>query len=107
RSEIIDANGKTHYMTLAEEIDFNDWKYVTGKMPAGVAYPAKMKSVYVVSRPEGAQDRPNQGVLYFDEMTLYQPFDPARPSDPIPSPGSTPSPNEPIDPPISGPNTDA
>lgn len=86
RSEIVDANGKTHYMTLAEEIDFNGWSYVSGRIPSGVVYPVKMKSIYVVSRPEGAEQRPNQGVLYFDEMTLYQPFDPTRLSDPTSPP---------------------
>ncbi|RKD23060.1 hypothetical protein BEP19_12605 [Ammoniphilus oxalaticus] len=96
RSEIIDANGKTHYMTYTREIDFNGWNYVVGNMPAEVVYPVKMKSIYVVSVPEGAQSRPNQGALYFDEMTLYQPYDPAKPSQPIPSPTEKPAAPEPV-----------
>lgn len=83
RSELIDANGKVHYMTLAQEINFSGWSYVKGNVPPEAVYPIKMKSIYVVSMPEGADQRPNKGTIYFDEMTLYQPYDPAK--DPKPT----------------------
>lgn len=78
RSELTDANGKVHYMTLAKEINFDGWSYVKGNIPPEAIYPVKMKSIYVVSMPEGADQRPNKGTIYFDEMTLYQPYDPAK-----------------------------
>ncbi len=82
RSELIDANGKVHYMTLAKEINFSGWNYVIGNVPPEAVYPIKMKSIYVVSMPEGADQRPHKGTIYFDEMTLYQPYDPAKDTKP-------------------------
>ncbi|MEW9671205.1 S-layer homology domain-containing protein [Ammoniphilus sp. 3BR4] len=83
RSELIDAKGKVHYMDWTKEINFSGWKYLMGQIPSGVTYPVSMKSIYLVNAPEGTQQRPESGTLYFDELTLYQPYDPSKDAKPV------------------------
>ncbi|RXT00301.1 S-layer homology domain-containing protein [Ammoniphilus sp. CFH 90114] len=78
RSELIDANGKVHYLDWTREMNFSGWNYVMGQIPVGVAYPVSMKSIYLVNVPEGTAQGPESGTLYFDEMTLYQPYDASK-----------------------------
>ncbi|CAJ1000919.1 phosphodiester glycosidase family protein [Brevibacillus aydinogluensis] len=72
RAEVIDANGKTVYVDLAQSIDWSGWKQVKGYFPANAAYPLKLKSIYVVDRPDDG-NRHDQGTLYFDEVSLLLP----------------------------------
>ncbi|WP_134702502.1 phosphodiester glycosidase family protein [Ammoniphilus sp. YIM 78166] len=82
RSELVDAKGTTHYLDWAKEIDFSGWKYLMASIPSAVTYPVSIKSVYVVNTPEGTAQRPESGTLYFDELTLYQPYDPSKDTKP-------------------------
>ncbi|MCF6093211.1 phosphodiester glycosidase family protein [Microaerobacter geothermalis] len=75
RAEIIDAEGKLRYIDLAKEVNWNGWKYVSGSFPRGLIYPLKLRSLYLVNLPEGTEQRPLKGTVYFDEISLYQPFE--------------------------------
>lgn len=78
RAEVIDSQGNRHLVNLAEKVDWKGWRYVTGDIPYNAAYPLSLKSLYLVNLPEGAQNRPLQGTVYFDELVLYQPYDPVK-----------------------------
>ncbi|NGQ95552.1 hypothetical protein G3578_10340 [Brevibacillus sp. SYP-B805] len=73
RSEIVDAKGKLVYVDLAKEIDWTGWKQVKGYFPAGLTYPLQLKSIYIVAPAESSNDPHDQGVLYFDEVSLLLP----------------------------------
>jgi hypothetical protein len=77
RAEVIDAKGKTVYVDLAKEIDWIGWKQVKGYFPGGVQYPLKLKSIYVVDRVDD-QAAQEQGTLYFDEVSLLNPYDASK-----------------------------
>ncbi|WP_134683417.1 phosphodiester glycosidase family protein [Brevibacillus migulae] len=72
RAEVVDAKGKLTYVDLAKEINWTGWKQVKGFVPGGVTYPLQLKSIYVVDRPDD-QATQEQGVLYFDEVSLLLP----------------------------------
>ncbi len=74
RAEVIDAKGDLYYVDLANEIDWTGWKQVKGFFPATVRYPLQLRSIYVVNKPENTETRPVQGTLYFDEISLLQPY---------------------------------
>ncbi|MFY0544234.1 phosphodiester glycosidase family protein [Brevibacillus sp. H7] len=73
RAEVVDAKGKTVYVDLAKEIDWTGWKQVKGYFPGSVSYPLQLKSIYVVDRVEDGNQQ-EKGTLYFDEVSLLQPF---------------------------------
>lgn len=77
RSQVTDAAGKTHLITLAPQVDWTGWKYVEGTLPAGVKYPVKVKSLYLVDFPD-VTDRPLQGSIYFDTLTALYPYKPGE-----------------------------
>ncbi|MED0676079.1 phosphodiester glycosidase family protein [Aneurinibacillus thermoaerophilus] len=83
RAELVDAKGKTHYVDLAKQIDWTDWKEVTASFPADVAYPVSLKSLYVVDEEDSTLE--TQGVIYFDEFLLEYPAGttPAPPPPPV------------------------
>lgn len=78
RAEVIDANGKLHYVDLAEKVDWTGWKQVKGYFTGSVSYPVQLRSIYLVNKPEGTESRPERGTLYFDEVSLLLPFDSAK-----------------------------
>jgi len=73
RAEVVDAKGKTVYVNLAEKIDWTGWKQVKGYFPGGISFPLQLKSIYVVDRVEDGNQN-DKGTLYFDEVSLLQPF---------------------------------
>jgi exopolysaccharide biosynthesis protein len=79
RTQIKDAAGKVHLVTLAEKIDWTGWKYVEAPFPAGVKYPVSLKSLYVADTPNlNDLNRPITGNIYFDEVMALMPYDPAK-----------------------------
>lgn len=78
RAEVIDASGKLHFITLADKIDWKGWKQVKAYFPFHLPYPLQLRSLYVVNRVEGAATRPLSGTVYFDEVSLLQPYDSAK-----------------------------
>ncbi|GAA4720702.1 phosphodiester glycosidase family protein [Brevibacillus fulvus] len=77
RAEVIDAKGKTVYLDLADEINWTGWKQVKGYFSGSVNYPLKLKSIYVVNRAEN-EDKPVKGTIYLDEISVLQPYNPAK-----------------------------
>ena len=78
RAEVLDAKGSLHYVDLAEKVDWTGWRQVKGYFPANAAYPLKLRSIYLVNKPEGTDSRPEQGTVYFDEASLLYPYDPKQ-----------------------------
>lgn len=72
RAEVVDAKGKLVYVDLASQINWTGWKQVKGLFPGGLTYPLKLKSIYVVDRPEDEATQ-EKGTLYFDEVSLLLP----------------------------------
>ncbi len=84
RAELIDANGKTHYTDLAMSIDWTGWKSVTAPFPSGMAYPVKLKRVYVYFDPskDDAAGKARTGQLLLDDISLIS-FDSAATAKPV------------------------
>ncbi|GAK41270.1 copper amine oxidase domain-containing protein [Paenibacillus sp. TCA20] len=74
RAEVIDANGKTVYVDLARNINWTGWKTINVDLSgSGIAYPAKLKRVYVVNLEEGQDERAMAGTVAFDNIALTMP----------------------------------
>ncbi|UFJ40178.1 phosphodiester glycosidase family protein [Brevibacillus humidisoli] len=75
RAEVIDAKGDLHYVDLAEKVDWTGWRQVRGYFPPGAPHPLKLRSIYLVNKPEETETRPERGTVYFDEVSLLYPYD--------------------------------
>jgi len=74
RAMIADAAGKDHLVDLAKSIDWYGWKTLKADLTAyPIAYPVKLKSLYVASPQAGQADRPASGEVYFDDIVLHYP----------------------------------
>lgn len=74
RAEFTDANGKTVYADLAKAIDWNGWKKLSVDLNGlNIAYPAKLKRVYVVNVEEGQDERAKSGTVAFDNIAFTMP----------------------------------
>ncbi len=69
RGKIIDAAGKEHKVTFANEVDWTGWKYVTAKLPSNMTYPIEFQRIYVVSLRT-----PEAGTwgIGFDALTAHE-----------------------------------
>lgn len=67
--EVVDAKGKTHYIKLAETIDFEGWKYLSTPLTEAVALPAKVTKFYAYAH-EVLNERTT--ALYFDHVSLLR-----------------------------------
>ncbi|MGL4362524.1 MAG: phosphodiester glycosidase family protein [Cellulosilyticaceae bacterium] len=65
--EVVDAKGKTHYIKLADKIDFEGWKYLSAQLDTDIAMPAKITKIYAY-----AQSVPEKrtSALYFDHISI-------------------------------------
>lgn len=71
RAEFIDANGAVHLVDLAKQLDWTGWKSVKADLSAkGMAYPVKLKRIYVVTTPEGQDERAATGTVGIDNIKL-------------------------------------
>ncbi|RXZ83471.1 copper amine oxidase [Paenibacillaceae bacterium] len=69
RAEIVDAKNKTHYVDLARPLDWNGWKTVkTDLSGLAMAYPVKVKRLYVTSPEKGQEERLATGEVYVDNI---------------------------------------
>lgn len=79
RAEVTDAGGKLVRIDLAKNVDWAGWKTVNVDLgPYNLAYPIKMKRLYIASIPEGQDERAAVGELYFDNIRLLYPNEPAK-----------------------------
>ncbi|MFD0590648.1 stalk domain-containing protein [Paenibacillus sp. GCM10027627] len=71
RAEIVDAKGKAHLLDVAKEVNWNGWKNVKIDLAsAGVAFPAKLKRVYVVTIDAGSDKKVASGAIAIDNLVL-------------------------------------
>lgn len=74
RAEFTDASGKTVYADLAKAIDWDGWKKLNVDLNGlNIAYPAKLKRVYVVNVEEGQDERAKAGTVAFDNIAFTMP----------------------------------
>ncbi|GAB6991322.1 stalk domain-containing protein [Paenibacillus pini] len=74
RAEILDNNGQTVYVDLAKVIDWNGWKTLDIDLSdKGIAFPAKLKRVYVVNVEDGQDERAKTGTVAFDNIKMTMP----------------------------------
>lgn len=74
RAEMTDVNGKTVYVTMADQIDWSGWKNIRVDLAAaGLKGPAKLTKLYIVNLEEGQDERALQGELAFDNLILQNP----------------------------------
>ncbi|WP_425447114.1 phosphodiester glycosidase family protein [Dethiothermospora halolimnae] len=73
RGTLKDSNGNIYKVDFANEINWNGWKWVTGKMPRGVSYPASLENIYVVQIDPLKKD---VGKLLFDGLEGLYPIKP-------------------------------
>lgn len=72
RAEIIDANGKAHLLDVAKQLDWSGWKNIKIDLAsAGIAYPAKLKRIYVVTIDENSDKKLPAGAIAIDNMKLH------------------------------------
>lgn len=65
RAEVMDANGKKHYVMFSEGIQWTGWKFVSGSV-ANIPKPARLTRVYVVN-PSPIKE---EGHIYIDDLQL-------------------------------------
>ncbi|MEK3883909.1 stalk domain-containing protein [Paenibacillus sp. PL2-23] len=71
RAEVVDANGKAHLLDIAKELNWSGWRNVKVDLTAaGIAYPAKLKRIYVVTIEEGFEKRVSTGAIAMDNLVL-------------------------------------
>ncbi|GLX70172.1 stalk domain-containing protein [Paenibacillus glycanilyticus] len=71
RAEFVDANGSVHLVDLAKQLDWTGWKSVKADLSAkGMAYPVKLKRIYVVTTPDGQDERAATGEVGIDNIKL-------------------------------------
>lgn len=69
RAEIVDAAGKTHLLDVAKELNWTGWKNVKVDL-TGVAFPAKLKRIYVVTIGQADVEKLPAGAIAIDNLTL-------------------------------------
>jgi hypothetical protein len=74
RAEVIDADGKQVYVTIARQIDWSGWKSVRVELAAAsIKGPARLTKLYVVNLEEDQDERELQGEIAIDDLTLQYP----------------------------------
>ncbi|RAP73949.1 stalk domain-containing protein [Paenibacillus montanisoli] len=83
RAEFIDSKGAAHLVTLAKQVDWVGWKQIKVNLPADkMAYPVKLKRLYVASLEDGQDERALTGLLAWDNISFQYPAVIAEPKRP-------------------------
>ncbi|QYR22098.1 phosphodiester glycosidase family protein [Paenibacillus sp. sptzw28] len=81
RAEFIDKAGKSHLVTLADQIDWTGWKQLKVNLPSDkMTYPLKLKRIYVASIADGQDERAISGSVAFDNISFQYPAAVAEPA---------------------------
>ncbi|WP_037287159.1 stalk domain-containing protein [Saccharibacillus sacchari] len=77
RAEVVGADGKTVYVDLAKSLNFTGWKTLSVNLNqyGTIAYPAKVKRIYVVNLAEGQDERSASGFVEIDNIKTTSPAD--------------------------------
>ena len=74
RAEVIDANGKVHLLDIAKQLNWSGWKNVQIDLAAdGIAYPAKLTRIYVVTLDQDFTTKSAAGAVVMDNLILHAP----------------------------------
>lgn len=75
RAEVVGADGKTVYVDLAKSLNFTGWKTLSVNLNqyGSIAYPAKLKRIYVVNLAEGQDERAASGFVEIDDIKTLSP----------------------------------
>lgn len=69
RAEFADATGKSHLVTVAQQVDWTGWRNVKADLSGlNMAFPVKLKRLYVASLEQGQEQRALEGKLAFDNI---------------------------------------
>lgn len=81
RAELVDANGKVHLLDVAKELNWTGWKNVKLDLAsADIAYPAKLKRIYVVTIDQGSDKKASSGAIAIDNLLLRTTADVQEPA---------------------------
>lgn len=69
--EVVDRNGKTHYLKLTDNINFTGWKYLSAQLPAEVALPAKVTKFYICAN---SVSETLTSAVYLDHFSITRGF---------------------------------
>jgi hypothetical protein len=70
KAEITDKNGTKHLVTLKDNIDSDQWEYLSAKLPEEISYPASITKLYVASLETTS---PQSGTVYIDSISQLTP----------------------------------
>lgn len=81
RAEFVDAAGRAHLVDIANPVDWYGWKNVNVDLTAyNMAYPVKLKRIYVASPANGQEEREPVGFIAVDDIVFqYKGEVPAEP----------------------------
>ena len=83
RAEITDATGKLHYVDLARPLDWTGWRSVKADLSTlGMAYPVKVKRLYVANPEQGQSERAATGQVAIDNIAFHYPASAVQPDTP-------------------------
>lgn len=71
RAQVEDKYGVVKVVDLANQVNWQGWRKVTGKLPTDLDAPVKIKSIYLVETDNQKKD---SGAIYLDEMFTLQPI---------------------------------
>ena len=67
KAVVVDAAGKVHYLKLADNINFNGWKYVSAPLTSEIKLPAKITKLYTYAN---TVDKKRTSAVYFDHASI-------------------------------------
>jgi len=71
RAEFVDANGKSHLVDIANPVNWTGWKTVSADLEAyKMAYPIKLKRLYVANPELGQDEREPIGAIAVDDISF-------------------------------------
>ncbi|CAM3526176.1 stalk domain-containing protein [Marinicrinis lubricantis] len=81
RAIVVDANGKEQYVDFTRNVNWTGWQTVTADLtPLDLAYPIKLKRIYVVNPEDGQDERAAVGSMAIDNIKFQYPVERAQAS---------------------------
>lgn len=72
RTSIRDANGNIHYLTLAEQIDWEGWKTIEVELPSNITVPIYIQNIYVAHLDDTSDKSANNGKISFANLYVKE-----------------------------------
>lgn len=70
RGVVDDSAGAEKVIDFERNVDWTGWRQVSATLPAGLKYPVRLSTLYLVEPDAGKRDA---GIVYFDQLNLLQP----------------------------------